>query len=383
LPDVLSLADVIAAMDSWFPPGTAEPWDAVGLTCGDRSTTVERIVLAVDCVPATVSETVEVGAQLLLTHHPLLLTGVHSVAVDDVKGAMVHRMISTGIAHFAAHTNADVARCGVSESLARTLGLTDLLPLAAAPAPALDQLTVFVPADHLGAVIEALTEAGAGKLGNYDQCTFTVEGTGTYRPGPGAEPFDGELGVLTRKAEQRLSMVLPRARRAQVLAAMRAAHPYEEIAFELTEQPALASGTGTGRIGLLDRAMSLADFTAHAVSCLPRTAWGVRAAGDPDRTVRRVAVCGGAGDSYIDLARAAGADVFLTSDLKHHRTLEAVTERAQPTGPAPMALVDAAHWATERPWLDTAAGLLAAEFGSAVDLTVSDTVTDPWSLHVH
>jgi hypothetical protein len=292
-------------------------------------------------------------------------------------------MISTGIAHFAAHTNADVARCGVSESLARTLGLTDLLPLAAAPAPALDQLTVFVPADHLVAVIEALTEAGAGKLGNYDQCTFTVEGTGTYRPGPGADPFDGELGVLTRKAEQRLSMVLPRARRAQVLAAMRAAHPYEEIAFELTEQPALASGTGTGRIGLLDRAMSLADFTAHAVSCLPRTAWGVRAAGDPDRTVRRVAVCGGAGDSYIDLARAAGADVFLTSDLKHHRTLEAVTERAQPTGPAPMALVDAAHWATERPWLDTAAGLLAAEFGSAVDLTVSDTVTDPWSLHVH
>jgi dinuclear metal center YbgI/SA1388 family protein len=377
---VTTLGDLIGALEEWYPPATAESWDAVGLTCGDPELPVQRVLLAVDCVPATVTQAVAAGAQLLLTHHPLLLSGVHSVAVTDPKGALVHRLIREQVAHFAAHTNADVARGGVSEALADRIGLLRSVPLKPDPAPGLDHLAVFVPPGALEALAGALAEAGAGAVGSYDRCTFAVEGAGTFRPLPGADPAQGEIGVLSRVSEVRLSMVLPRSRRSAVLAAMRAHHPYEEVAFELTEQPRLDAPTGSGRIGELPTPLRLREFVDLVASRLPATSWGVRAAGDPDRPVARVAVCGGSGDSHLDRARAAGADVYLTSDLKHHRTLEAVSERTRPGGPAPMAVVDAAHWATEAPWLDLIAARLGQRF-PRVDLQVSRLVTDPWTVH--
>jgi len=376
-----ALAEIIAVLDGWYPPLTAASWDAVGLTCGDPDERVGRVLLAVDCVPDTVAEASQRGAQLLLTHHPLLLSGVHTVRADTPKGALVHRMIRAGVAHFSAHTNADDAHDGVSQALAETLGLAGVRPIEPAEEPALDQLSVFVPPADLDALVAALSRAGAGMVGNYDQCTFTVEGVGTYRPLPGADPADGIVGELTRKPEVRLSMVLPRARRQPVIAAMRAAHPYEEVAFELTEQARLPAATGTGRIGELATPTTLAEFTTVVAERLPKTAWGVRAAGNPDRPVRVVAVCGGAGGSYADLARAAAADVFVTSDLKHHGTLEAVAERVGLGPQDPMALIDAAHWATEWPWLARAAGLLRQRFGAELDIAVSELVTDPWTLH--
>ena len=376
-----TLAEVTAALDGWYPPATAESWDSVGLTCGRPADEISGVMVAVDCVPATVAEAVGCGAGLLLTHHPLLLSGVHSVAATDPKGILVDRMIRAGIAHFAAHTNADIARHGVSQALADCIGLHDQRPLAPAPSAALDQLTVYVPAENLQSLIDALVEAGAGSVGSYDRCTFAVEGTGTYRPRVGADPFDGEIGVLTSKPEVRLSMVLPRARRAAVVDAMRTAHPYEEVAFELTEQARVAGDTGSGRIGVLAEPMSLAAFTELVAARLPATAGGVRAAGDPDQQIRTVAVCGGAGSSYAELARNAGADAYLSADGKHHSTLEAVAERAVAGAEPPMAIVDAAHWATEWPWLEVVAGLLRARFGDGLAVTVSRTVTDPWTIH--
>jgi putative NIF3 family GTP cyclohydrolase 1 type 2 len=162
------------------------------------------------------------------------------------------------------------------------------------------------------------------------------------------------------------------------LAALRAAHPYEEPAFDLLPMASLPGPRGTGRVGELPAPVPLAEFTALAAAALPATTWGVRAAGDPQRPVRTVAVCGGSGGSLAELARQAGADAFLTADLKHHPVVEAVTER----GAGGMALVDAAHWATEAPWLDAVAAALRERFGTTVDVRVSRQVTDPWTLHV-
>ncbi|HEX4728508.1 MAG TPA: Nif3-like dinuclear metal center hexameric protein [Jatrophihabitans sp.] len=374
------LAELIEALDGWYPPATAESWDAIGLTCGDPSAELDRVLLAVDCVPATVAQAIEAGAGLLLTHHPLLLTGVHAIRTDDPKGAMVHRMIRAGVAHFAAHTNADVAVHGVSAALADLLGLVDCQPLQADPAAPLDQLSVYVPSSDAPALLATLAAAGAGAVGDYVECSFTVEGTGRFRPLSGAQPAVGAVGELSTVAESRVSMVLPRSRRAAVLAAMRAGHPYEEVAFELTEQPALPATTGSGRVGRLPAPLSLRAFTELVAARLPATAWGVRAAGDPELPVRTVAVCGGSGASYTGLARRAGADAYLTADLKHHSTVEAVAER-DGVAQRPMALVDAAHWATEAPWLPVLAGLLRAEFGDRLRVEVSDLVTDPWTLH--
>lgn len=373
-----NLAEVIEVLDGWFAPVWAQDWDAVGLVCGDHGEQVHRITLAVDAVPATVDEAVRVGAQLLITHHPLLLGGVHGVPAADPKGALVHRMIRGGVAHFVAHTNADVASPGVSDALATLLGMTATTPLEPQDDPPMDKLVVFAPVSVTERLIDALAAAGAGRLGDYERCAWTTEGTGTFRPLDGAHPTIGSPGEVEQVAESRIEMVVPAGRRADVLAALRSAHPYEEPAFDIVAMVALRSGRGTGRIGELTTAMSLAEFTAMAAERLPATAWGVRAAGDPQRRARTIAVCGGSGGSLAEQARRAGADVLLTADLKHHSTLEAVTER----GGGGMALVDAAHWATEAPWLDALAGALRRRFGTTVEVHVSRTVTDPWTLHV-
>jgi len=297
--------------------------------------------------------------------------------VDDPKGALVHRMIRAGIAHLVAHTNADVADPGVSDALAERLGLRALRPLQPQPEAALDKLVVFVPAADSARLVDALAAAGAGALGDYDRCAWTAQGTGTFRPLAGANPTVGEIGRIEQVDEARVEMVVPASKRAAVIAALRASHPYEEPAFDLLAQSPVPSGRGTGRLGELAAPVPLREFVRYAAEVLPSTVWGVRAAGDPDRAVRTVAVCGGSGASLAEAARGAGADAYLTADLKHHPVIEAVTERAV----GGMALVDAAHWATEAPWLDAVAARLRERFGTTVEVRVSRQVTDPWTMH--
>ncbi|MBO2453886.1 Nif3-like dinuclear metal center hexameric protein [Actinomadura barringtoniae] len=262
------LSHVIKVLEDTYPPSWAESWDAVGLVCGDPDQEIGRVLFAVDPVAAVVDEALEWSADLIVTHHPLLLRGVTSVAATTPKGRLIHRLITAGTALYTAHTNADVADPGVSDALARAVGLTgDLRPM--------------VPA---------------------------------------------------------------------------------------ADDPA----RGLGRIGELAEPMTFADFTARAAAGLPATAWGVRGAGDPAREVRTVAVCGGAGDSLLDTARSAGVDVYLTADLRHHPA----SEFAEHDGPA---LVDAAHWATEWPWLADAETRLTQALD--VKTRVSTLVTDAWSLH--
>ena len=368
------LAELLAVLETWYEPGWAETWDAVGLTCGDPRQRVDRLLLAVDAVPATVTEAERRGAQLLLTHHPLLLTAVHGVPADHPKGALVHRLIRAGVAHYVVHTNAEVGRPGVSDALADAVGLVDVHPLVPAEDPVLDKVTVFVPTADAQTMVDALSAAGAGRVGDYDRCSWWVEGTGTFRPGPRARPAVGRSGQVELVREARVEMVLAPADRVAVVAALRRAHPYEEPAFDLVSHAAVPGRRGVGRIGRLGAATPLREFGALVAARLPPTAGGVRVAGDLDTAIERVAVLAGSGSSLVDAARTAGADVLVTADLKHHNAVEAVTQR----GPGAMALVDVSHWAGEVPWLHATAERLRRHFGDTVDCTVSDTVTDPW-----
>lgn len=266
-PRTVTLADVRAVLDAAYPPALAEDWDTgIGLTCGDPGAEVRTVLLAVDVDPTTVEEAVEVGAELLVTHHPLLFRPVQSVAADTAKGALIHRMIRSGIAHLAAHTNADRAEDGVNDALAAALGLSDTRPLA---------------------------------------------------------PSESDAAV------------------------------------------------GLGRVGTLPSPLDARAFAAAVAAALPTTVTGARLAGDPGRTVRRVAVCGGAGGSLLSTAADAGVDAYVTSDLSHHVAQEYVTEPGRPV------LVEVAHWAGEWPWLPVAAALLERELG--VRTVVSRRRTDPWT----
>ena len=362
-----TLADVTAALDALYPPALAEPWDAVGLVCGDPTAPVRRVLLAVDPTPEVAAEAVAGGFDVLLVHHPLYLGGTTSVAATDPKGRVVQQLVGAGCALFVAHTNADRAVGGVSDALAALFGLRNTTPLEPVPTR-LDKLVVFVPVEHAEKVREALCEAGAGRLGDYDGCTWSTTGEGTFRPLPGAHPAVGEVGRLERVAEARIETVVPRAARRTVLAALHATHSYETPAYDVIELADLPGDTGLGRVGDLPEPMSLTALVERAAAVLPVTTWGVRGAGDPRALVSRLAVCGGSGDDAIGAAAASGAQAYLTSDLKHHR----VSER-----PEGLALVDAAHWATEQPWLATAAAALARVVG--VETVVSELRTDPWT----
>lgn len=377
-----TLGDVVAAMEEQYPARSAEPGDPVGLVVGDLAAPVRRVLFAVDPVRAVVEEAVATSADLVVAHHPLLFRAVHSVAASTPKGRAVHDLIRADIGLLVAHTNADSAHGGVSESLALALGLTDVTPLGPAPTPPLerlDKVVTFVPsalADHM---VDALTAAGAGSLGDYDRCAFLTTGSGTFRPGEGARPSIGTVGRAEVVEETRVEMVLPRHRRSEVVAALRAAHPYEEPAFDILEMADLPSTRGTGRVGTLPQPLTLRQFAESVVAALPATAAGARVAGDLDAVVRTVGVLGGSGDFMLDAARAADLDVFVTSDLRHHPASELREYVGAP------ALIDVPHWAAEWTWLPRAARSLAdrlAAGGATVECEVSRICTDPWNHRV-
>lgn len=382
-----TLGDVVSALETRYPPRTAEPWDRVGLAAGDPAAPVRRVLLAVDPVATVVEEAVAWGADLLVTHHPLLLRPVHSVAATTYKGALLHRLVRAGCGLYTAHTNADAAHGGVAEALADAVGLLDTEPLVAADAPALDKHVVMVPVVDVDALVDALAHAGAGRVGDYARCAWATTGEGTFTPLPGASPAVGEVGRREQVTEARVEMVAPRRLRARVLAAMRAAHPYEEPAFDVLELAALPGDTGLGRVGSLPEAVPLRDFAAAVARAVPATAQGVRYAGDPDMPVRRVAVLGGSGDSLFDAVRAADVDAYVTADLRHHPASEQQERAAFDAGgaaPRP-ALVDLAHSASEWLWLPRAADALRADLaaaGTTVETRVSTRRTDPWTGHV-
>jgi dinuclear metal center YbgI/SA1388 family protein len=366
------LSDIIAVLDAAYPPRLAADWDSVGLVCGDPDEPVETVTVAVDATAAVVAEVPD--RSLLLAHHPLLLRGVDTVAASTAKGALLHQMIRTGRALFTAHTNADAASPGVSDALADVLGLTVeevLDPISVGAG--IDKWVVFVPADNADAVREAMFAAGAGHIGDYSHCSWSVPGTGQFLPTEGASPTIGSVGNIEQVPEDRVEMVAPTRVRAHVLAALRTTHPYEEPAFDIFALASVPGDVGLGRVGSLPRPEPLSAFVSRVHHALPGTSWGVRAAGDSEAMVSRVAVCGGAGDSLLNTVAAAGVQAYVTADLRHHPADEH-------TRASDIALVDVAHWASEYPWCTQAADLLRRHFGDSLPVRVSAIRTDPWNV---
>jgi len=371
-----TLEAVVAALEQVYPPRWADHGDAVGLVVGDPAADVRRVLFAVDPVQAVISEAISMHAELIVTHHPLLYRPVSSVAATSPKGRVIHDLISHQIALYVAHTNADSPLGGVSESLALALGLRDIRPLRPHPADPLDKVVTFVPQQDADLLVDALAAAGAGAIGDYDRCAFLVQGQGTFRPGEGANPAVGSRGEIEVVDEVRVEMVLPRSRRDDIVSALRAAHPYEEPAFDVIELASWSTDRGAGRIGSLAQPMTLKQFADSVAAALPATAVGARVAGDLDKQVRTVAVAGGAGDFLLDDARAAGVDVYVTSDLRHHPASEF---REYDEAPA---LVDVPHWAAEWTWLPVASHCLADTLrsrGARLEVAVSRVCTDPWN----
>lgn len=335
----LTAAAVQQVLEQLAPPALAESWDNVGLLLGDPAQMVTTVIVALDASASVLDQAAAVGAELVVTHHPLIFSGVKRVVEDGGILSLVRRLIRDNCALLALHTNLDSAPNGLNQYVAELLGLEETRPLVPTPHHPLLKLVVYVPETHVEAVREAICQAGAGAIGRYRECTFGAPGIGTFRPEEGARPFIGRAGVLERVPEIRLETVVPRAALSCVLAAMLAAHPYEEVAYDLFSLENRWPAAGLGRVGLLPHPMSAEAFL-HRVRTLldaPATSF----IGDPARMVHTVALCTGAGGDFLDDALHAGADLYLTGEVKHHQALQARQQG--------IALIAAGHFATERP----------------------------------
>jgi dinuclear metal center YbgI/SA1388 family protein len=339
--DAPSIADITTALEAWAPPGAAQDYDNVGLQVGDADRTVTSAVLALDATPEVLDEAEAHDAELVVTHHPLLFQPLDGVTADGYVSTLALQFAEAGVGLYSIHTNLDAAPGGVSFALADRLGLTDVGFLDGF-GDTLYKLAVFVPEDAFDSVRQALADAGAGQIGDYEACAFATEGTGFFKPGADTDPHIGTAGGEVESAsERKLEVEVARWDLGTVMAALQEAHPYEEVAYDLYPVKQKHSRAGLGALGRLDAPMPLSAFLDRVASRLD--AGSLRYAGTPDAMVEHVAVCGGAGSDFIDTARSAGADAYVTADVKYHEFFNVLDAEGTPQ----MALIDPGHYETE------------------------------------
>lgn len=314
----MRIADIIGAIEHAAPRALQEDYDNCGLQLGDARRECTGVLLSVDVTPAVVTEAVETGCNLIVAHHPLLFKGLKRITGATNVERCVMEALKHDIAIYAAHTSLDNASEGVSKEMARMLGVTDVEPLEPARGK-MQKLVTYVPAEYAEKVRSALFEAGAGHIGNYDSCSYNLEGQGTFRALDGAEPFVGEQGKLHFEAETRIEVIVPAWLAGKAEQALIAAHPYEEPAYEFLPIANECRAYGAGCIGILPDPLSPMEFVERVKATFSSpVARCTAAVTDSGKKIRRVAMCGGSGGSLTGAALAKGADAYITSDTRYH-----------------------------------------------------------------
>ncbi len=319
----MNAKDIAHKIEEIFPPGLAQEWDNVGLLIGDPQKAVKSILLTIDVTNDVVAEAKKLKTDLILSYHPVIWDGLKKITADWPTGA-VYELIRCGIAVYSIHTALDAAIGGVNDGLAEMVGIVDGKPIGdyvANPAGDNYKLVIFVPVASLAKVSNAIFAAGAGAIGNYSHCGFGAEGTGTFLPEQGARPAIGTRGKLEKVAEIRFEAIVPAGKLEVVVAAMKKAHPYETPAFDVLKLHDSGAKFGLGRIGELDRPTQLSQIIKRIKRATGARAIGV--VGNEKRLVKRAAVCAGTCGRIINSVIAAGADLYLTGELKHHQALAA------------------------------------------------------------
>ncbi len=360
-----TVADFVAYLERLAPPSLAADWDNVGLLLGDPADPVTRVMTCLTLTPDVVDEAVREGVNLVVTHHPILFRGAKRLTPASLDGQVALPLLRARVAVYSPHTAFDNCPGGINDTLCQLLGVTTPLPLRPRESARQCKLVVFVPDSDLARVQDAVFAAGAGRIGEYNECSFRVSGRGTFFPTENTNPTVGRKGRREEVAEWRLEVIVPERLVAPVVAAMRKAHSYEEPAFDVYPLKPDTAG-GEGRVGDREAPITLGELARLVKQQLQAAT--VQVVGDPDQLVRRVALaCGSAGEFLTDAIRA-GADVFLTGELRFH---DALAARA-----AGLAVILPGHYATERPAVERLAARLA-EHWPEVTTWASRAETDP------
>jgi dinuclear metal center YbgI/SA1388 family protein len=334
----LTVAAVIDYLEQFAPPALAAEWDNVGLLLGERTAEVRRVLTCLTVTPESAAEAVEAGAQLLVTHHPILFRGAKRLTDATAEGRTLLALARAGVAVYSPHTALDNTGGGINDALARLLGLVETAPLRRREAARECKVVVFVPDKDLARVSDALFAAGAGQIGQYHECSFRLGGTGTFFGSESTNPTVGQKGRREEVSEWRLEVVCPERSVEAVVAAMRKAHSYEEPAYDVYPLRPRSSPLGEGRIGALPQPAPLGELAGRLrerLKCGP-----IQVVGEAAKEIKRVAIVCGAGGELMRDALRARADVLLTGEMRFHDYLAARADG--------LALLLPGHYATER-----------------------------------
>jgi dinuclear metal center YbgI/SA1388 family protein len=358
----VKILDVINYLEKLVPLSTQEDYDNCGLLVGEKDNLVTNILISLDCTEEIVQEAIDKKCEMVISHHPIIFKGLKKITGSDYVQRTILKAIKNGIAIYAIHTNLDNYRFGVNYQIAKRLGLKNTSILAPKEA-SLSKLIVYVPEDHVENLSNFLFEAGAGNIGDYSECHFKSIGIGTFKPGFAANPFDGEIGKRSEVREVKTEYLVENSKMRNVLAALFANHPYEEIAYDIVPIENENKYEGAGMIGELDEEISQIDFINKVKELFQCDS--IRTTKTQHNSIRKVALCGGSGSFLIQKAKIQKADVYITSDVKYHEFFDADNQ---------ILLMDIGHYESEQYTKHLIADILKKNFTKfAIHLTERNT----------
>ena len=363
---LLKVSDITSCLEAFAPPQYQESYDNAGLLTGEPGQEVTGVLVTLDCTEAVVDEAVERGCNLIVAHHPIIFKGLRRLTGSNYVERTVIKAVRKGVGIYAIHTNLDNVHTGVNKKICEKIGLVNTRILSPRT-QVLTKLVTFIPKEQTGRVLDALYAAGAGQIGNYENCSFSVDGQGTFKPNDRAKPAIGTPNVQEVVDETRIEVIFPTYLQGKVLAALKKAHPYEEVAYYLTSLSNANQEVGSGMIGELERPEEPSEFLKRLKKSMDLKI--IRHTRLIDQPVKKVSVCGGAGSFLLQEARKAGSQVYISADFKYHEFFDAEDE---------LISADIGHYESEAFTRELIGEVLTKKFPTFA-INFSRTVTNPIS----
>lgn len=360
----MNIKHITSFLEEVAPLCLQETYDNSGLLIGSANQEISKALITLDVTDEVIDEALKEKCDLIIAHHPLIFKGIKSLTGKNYVEKIIVKAIKNDLSIYAIHTNLDNIHNGVNGMLAKKIGLKETKILSQGDG-GLKKLVTFCPVDHAQPVSKAIFEAGAGHIGKYDSCSFNMQGKGSFRGLEGADPFVGKRGEIHYEKEDRIETIVPEHKLYGVISAMKNAHPYEEVAYDVYPLDNKNQRTGAGMIGLLKDETDPESFLKHIKATLNSSV--VKYNSLIKRNIKKVAICGGSGSFLIHKAYQAGADIFITGDVKYHDYFDYNGE---------MIIADAGHYETEQFTKDLLHTVLKEKFPTFA-LLISRTMTNP------
>ncbi|MDA3907282.1 MAG: Nif3-like dinuclear metal center hexameric protein [Bacteroidales bacterium] len=332
----MKLKDLSDSLEAFAPLYLQESYDNSGLLIGDKHKSISKAIVSLDVTEDVLEEAISENAEVIIAHHPLIFRPLKKITGDNMVERIIQKAIKNDIAIYAIHTNLDNLFEGVNNILAKQLGLNNLKILQLKP-ETLKKLIVYIPTSHSDNLRNALFAAGAGTIGDYDSCSFQLEGKGSFKALEGSNPFVGEKNQIHFENETKIEMVFPAYLRTKIIQTLKDKHPYEEPAFDIFALENESDKTGAGMIGYLEKPMPEMDFLKLIKKKI--NVESVRYSPLIGKAVQKIALCGGSGSFLIEAAKAANVDAFITGDIKYHDFFDADNQ---------LLIVDIGHYESEQ-----------------------------------